>query len=1706
MARCSALLRFLAAIVLVVWGMALAQGASAQTISNTARVNWTAAGQSNQTASNTVSFEVAPQAATIDTFVASPGGTQTLSYLPPLCGTKPIATSGATSQTIITASATLSTSLHIGDTFYFRVTAPAANRDPNKVDSLSIVLTTSGGDREAITIFETGTNTGVFVGGVPTSAIPPQPTQDDCRLSIAPEQTISVTVLKDNSGSETPLVSTNLHVLADPFGLVYDSEDGTPVNGATVTIVAAATGLPAPVLAPDGVASWPSTVVTGQTVTDSAGHSFAIATGEYRFPLMPPGDYRLVITPPAPYAAPSKATAAQLVGLLRPDGKAVEVVPASFGGTFSIIDFGPVRVDVPLDRPVATVAITKIASRDRVQPGDAVFYTVVATNTETGHALRNLVITDRPAAELRLRPNSIRVDGAVPSAGVVAFSADGRVLTLALGTLAGGEKHTVTYAMTVRESAAPGQVINKVSAADARGRTGYASAVVQVESDTVTARMTLIGRVTAGGCLASGPRPGIPGIRVMLEDGSFSVTDAEGRYHLDGLVPGDHVVAVAPQTLPEGGHFINCARSTRNAGSATSRFVSGQGGSLVVADFAAELSPESTAALVAFASKRQHPAEPPAQHSALKPGEAPVVALIDDASRSDRASAGADTDWLAVGDGPPAFLFPGLDQNPRAPAVRVVIRHGADQVIDLLADGQAVPKLAFDGTKVAANRGWAISQWHAIPIEGNVVHFLALVKNADGRIVQRLTRDVHFIGVAAEARLVPDRSQLVADGRTRPIVAIRLLDRAGRPVHAGISGTLELSAPYESAEAIDAMQSRALTGLGSAAPHWTVKGDDGIALVELAPTMVSGALQLDFAFVDGQQKRAQTLNAWIVPGDQPWTLVGLAEGAVGTKTIADAMERTGKFDSDLGDHARVAFYAKGRVPGHALLTVAYDSGKQRNDQQLLGAIDPRSYYTVYADGSDRRFDAASRNKLYIRLESRAFYALFGDFETGFNQTRLTRYQRTATGLKGEAHVGGLHAAGFATRVASAHHRDEIQGGGISGPYQLSSRAIIANSESIAIETRDRFRSEVIVDTQTLTRFVDYDIDLLAGTITFKQPILSRDTSQNPQFIVANYEIDIQAAGGQLNAGVRLDLTTANGAMRVGATAVTDTGNGPRTNMGGLDFKARVARGTEVRAEVAATRTARAISKAWIAEVEHHEGRFDVLAYARSMDTGYGVGQTNAVELGRRKFGVDTRYLVTERFALLSSGWIDDSLTDATHREAVQLHGEYRAGRNTLHGGVSLLRDHFADGTSASSTVFDAGETQRLLGGRLEVDASSSIALGKADSVDLPSRHQVTARYTVSPGIKLIGSYEIAKGSAVDARTARAGFEVAPWRGARIASSLGEQNIADYGKRTYAAFGLAQSLTVNNQLSLDATVDSNKVIGRISPGSLINILHPATSGGHLGENGSIAESFTAVTLGAAWRAHRWTATLRGEWRDGEFANRYGVTFGAIRQLGEGSVFGSGITWTKARGIDGTASEIIDGAVAMAHRPADSVLAILTKLEFRSDKIAGATAGATRASGSTALDVNGNARSSRVIGSVSLNLSPRTHHDDQWFQRSEFAMFAAVRYSFDQLQDQKLSATALLGGLDAHIALSSRLEIGGNATVRYTPNDGVTNFSFGPSAGLVPARDLLLTVGYNIVGFRDRDFSAARSTARGVFATFKAKFDTSTLDFLGMLTRT
>lgn len=1713
------LLRVAAALLAVLLPFAvpqeqgLAQGldaASPRIISNIAEASWQADGARRSIASNPVRFEVraAPVASPPAIRVYRRGGESgtELVYRQPGCGTvpgpigrasltasAPDASAGSTA-TIATARVIQTDQLRGGEPLFFEITAAAANRNPAAIDQLRLRITTREGDVETITVFETAPDSGVFAGVIETRRIPPPVAVEDCRLSVGADSRITLTAMSPDS--ETAMVSAEVKVLVDPFGVVFDSETGAPVDGARVTLVDAASGAPATVFAEDGVTPWPASVVTGAPVIDGAGRSTPMGPGEFWFPFTNPGRYRFVIEPPAPYSAPSAVAPEVLARLTRPDGRPFVIREGSFADPFVLTDPRPVEIDLPVDRAAGPLVLTKTVSRLRAAPGDVVFYTLTLRNPDADRVRRALVLTDTPSRWLRLRRDSIRINGA-PAPGGVSITPDGRSLTLALGDLAGGASLRITYAMSVRPDAPAGRVVNDARLTDALGREARASAALELERSGIAERMTIIGRITAGPCtMPEAERIGVPGVRVMLEDGSFAVSDAEGHYHFEGIVPGTHVVQVARMTLPEGARLIDCQANTRNAGSAFSRFAIGQGGSLVVADFHVLL--PAGAALPAPALATAPAAEAPAK------GEKPQGTAPGEADKP------AATDYLALGDGEDGFLTPGPDANPRAPAIRVAVRHRRGQSVQLLVDGKPVDPLAFDGVLTPEKGRFAVSQWRGVPLINERTLLEARIVNSQGEVSKSFTREVFFTSTPARVEFLPERSRLIADGRTRPVVAVRVLDRNGRPLREGIAGTFTLNAPYQSAEELDRQQLNQLTRLAPGGARWVVSGDDGVALIELAPTMVSGALRLGFTFEDGRIARRQELEAWIVPGEVEWTLIGLAEGTIGARSVAENMERAGRFDSDLGKDARVALYAKGRVLGKYLLTLAYDSARQREDSPVLGAIDPRAYYTVFGDGSTRQFDAASREKLYVRIETATFYALYGDFQTAFNQTRLANYNRTATGVKGEARFGQVTAQGFAAQIASRFQRQEIQGQGITGPYSLASRRILANSERVTIEVRDRFRPELILSTRELVRFTDYDIDLIAGTIRFAAPVLSRDEALNPQFIVIEFETD-GTGEAEWNAGVRADWTSADGALRIGASAISDAGlvdgrgEAARTDLGAIDLRARIGESTEIRAELGVSRRAGETASGWLVEAQHQSGKLDMLAYARQIDADYGIGQQNAAERGRRKFGLDGRVLLNEHLSLVGSLWQDDSLTDLARRRAGQAQIVLTRQRTDLRIGIAHFDDRLADGSSATSTVLEAGATQRLLGNRLELSAATALALGKSESLDLPARHRLGVRYAITRDVRLVGTYEIADGAALDARQLRGGIEVSPWSGAQVVTTIGQETIGENGSRSFAAFGLSQSLQVSPSLLIDATIDGNRTLGGApAAGGVINPAQPPASGGQL-TGGLLFEDFTAVTLGAAWRKDRWSIVARGELRDGESADRRGLTFGAIRQLGAGSMVGAGATWSRAESEGGAASAIIDASIAFAHRPDASPLALLGRLEYRSDRVTGALAGeagAGGAAGRSGLVVDGDATARRLVASLSANFSPRGQVDGVEVRRHELALFLGGRYNLDRFDGIAFSGTSLLVGADGRIGIGERIEIGASATVRTNLEDEVTSFAFGPMIGVVPADGVLVTLGYNISGFRDGDFGAARSTNEGVYAAVRMKFDADSLGLLGL----
>src|SRR5207248_785915 len=78
----------------------------------------------------------------------------------------------------------------------------------------------------------------------------------------------------------------------------------------------------------------------------------------------------------------------------------------------------------------------------------------------------------------------------------------------------------------------------------------------------------------------------------------------------------------------------------------------------------------------------------------------------------------------------------------------------------------------------------------------------------------------------------------------------------------------------------------------------------------------------------------------------------------------------------------------------------YDSMKQR--ERLFRDIQPDEFYPVYGDSSVRGYDAQSTGKLYVRIDKKRCYLLYGDFTTAAQSTEvrgLGNYSRSLNGVR-----------------------------------------------------------------------------------------------------------------------------------------------------------------------------------------------------------------------------------------------------------------------------------------------------------------------------------------------------------------------------------------------------------------------------------------------------------------------------------------------------------------------------------------------------------------------------------------------------------------------------------------------------------------------------------------------------------------------------------
>ena len=113
-----------------------------------------------------------------------------------------------------------------------------------------------------------------------------------------------------------------------------------------------------------------------------------------------------------------------------------------------------------------------------------------------------------------------------------------------------------------------------------------------------------------------------------------------------------------------------------------------------------------------------------------------------------------------------------------------------------------------------------------------------------------------------------------------------------------------------------------------------------------------------------------------------------------------------------------------------------------------------------------------------------------------------------------------------------------------------------------------------------------------------------------------------------------------------------------------------------------------------------------------------------------------------------------------------------------------------------------------------------------------------------------------------------------------------------------------------------------------------------------------------------------------------------------------------------------------------------------------------------------------------------------------------MFWGTRYVADRYDGDDIKGLSNLVGADIRFDLGRHVEIGLAGNVRAGMKFDSIAYSGGPQIGFAPFANGWFQLGYNVVGFKDRDFAADRHTRGGAYATLRFKFDQNSLKGLGI----
>jgi len=1548
-----------------------------------------------------------------------------------------------------------------GELMFVRVTDTGQNFDSNAIETLEITVEADNGDLIVMRLYESDPDSGEFWAYLPSTRLATP--QNDPVITASQNTQLTATYI-DTFDATDVTVDT---AIVDPLNRVFSSVTGELISGATITLIDLNTGQEADVFGVDGFGTFPSEVVSGEEISDSSGITYEVNEGEFRFPLLEEGRYAVRVDPPEGYrfASVMPPEALATLGVSEKGSDSFVILDASYGDEYIQNPEGPLRFDIPLD-PDTDIVLNKSADRTFGDVGDFVNYTVTIENR--GDVAAPVILYDTLPIGFRYVQGTSRTTQIIDDPQI---SDDATMLTFPMGLIQPGETINLDYALEIGPGAPMGDAVNEAVVLGSNGDqlSNIARAGIRLREDLIRSRSTIVGRISEKSCNGDEDWArniergiGVEGVRLYMETGAYVVSDPDGLFHFEGVSEGTHVVQVDEETLPQGFELMKCEENTRYAGAMNSKFVDVQGGGIWRANFY------------------------------LKQTGARAEKIETEVFNNAKEHLEYDSVWLDSQNSDVEWVYPQTDRTPSKPSTNIGIKHGAGQTVKITVNGRSASDLNFAGKEGGADGKAMLSRWRGVDLlEGRNEMVATVTDRNSGTVIHTLREDIYYVKNIARATGMPDQSTLIADGRTPPQIAIRMEDEAGRPVHAGRITTIDVEPPYSlfDEQTLGSLidQTQELLAPLSARQDFSV-GPGGILKVKLQPTLRTGKVTVIATLDNG---RKVPIYMYMEPEKRDWILVGLAEGSVGYEKISGNAVALGELEGDdVIKDGRLAFFAKGLIKGNWLMTMSVDTDTRRGsrDGDFLDEIDPNAYYTLYGDRSYQQFEGVSRYPVFVKLEKRQAYAMFGDYDTNITEGRLTSYNRRLSGLKAEYLGDKIQVLGFAAETNQGFAKDEIPADGTSGTYQLSNQRILAQSEEIVVETRDRFRPDIVLERKVMVRYLDYTLDYYTGQLIFRLPVDVSDADFNPNVIVVDYETS-EDAERNLTYGGRVQTQVLNEKVQIGSSFVHEDGSalsgGVEQNMIGVDVIAQVTDNTQLRAEYAITENKGTVgndgtSSAMLAEIIHTSDKLSGEAYFREEEAGFGLGQTNSNTNQIRRYGAKANYKISEfedeetgrRGSRNIEGQVfrEENLTTGNARNTGEILASHQGERLSIAGGLRASRDELVGSDDRQSILAIGRASLRIPKHDATLQISHEQPLGGKDEVSVyPQRTTIGVDKNIGDKATVSIRHEMLDGSnGGRSNNTVVGVTTNPWKGTTLTANS-DLLTNDSGRRLGATVGLDQQIQLSEKWSVSAGLRNRNVIDQ--EGEFVDVA-PDAAVSPLEVN----EDFTSAYIGAAYRTDVMSGSARVEARQSNIGNTWTGSASVARELSEElslagaarALFNEARTEPSQPNANGTSQ--LDLRLGAAWRPRGEETIVFDRFDISHDK---------NERGET---------ETKIVNNLAVN--------QMVTDRLQATANYGVKHVSTEIAGQKLKSWNHLLGGEARFDVTERIDIGLRGSFLKSTGTDTMQYSYGPSIGVSPAKNIWLSAGYNVEGFKDDDFEAAEYSRKGVYLQMRIKFDQNT----------